>query len=351
MSNTQTTSTLNQSTSTNQEQAKPIGVLLVNLGTPDEPTPQAVKTYLDEFLSDPKVVELPALLWQPLLKLVITPRRSKPVAENYRLVWMEEGSPLRVYTEQQADKLQARLTASTDHNQRAVIVDYAMRYGNPRLDKTLDSLRARGCEEILVVPMYPQFSGSTTGTILDYLGRYNAALRDPVNFRSVKHYTDDADFIAALEQSTREFWAQHGKPERLLLSYHGLPQAMVDKGDPYWDHCHLTTEALRQALKDEGVEIELSFQSRFGKAKWIGPSTEEVIRGYPARGVKRVHVMCPGFSVDCLETLEEIAMGCKEIFEEESGGDELLYIPCLNAEEHAMDALQRLVECNLQGWR
>lgn len=340
-----TTTPVNLSSST----PKPIGVLLVNLGTPKEATPQAVKEYLNEFLSDPKVVELPALLWQPLLKLVISPRRSKHVAENYKLVWTEQGSPLFAYTKEQAEKLQTRLdVANTD---APVIVDFAMRYGEPRLNERLDALRARGCEEILVVPMYPQFSGSTTGTILDYLGRYNAALRDPVNFRSVKHYTDHPMYIDALAKSVESFWAQHGKPERLLLSYHGLPQAMVDKGDPYWDHCHLTAELLTNKLAVQDVTLEVSFQSRFGKAKWIGPSTEDTIRKYAQQGIKKVHVICPGFSVDCLETLEEIAIGCKEIFEKEEGGEELLYIPCLNAKEASMEALQSIVENNLKGWR
>ena len=346
MNQTQITST---ESNVSANPSKPIGVLLVNLGTPTEPTPKAVKEYLDEFLSDPKVVELPPYLWQPFLKWVVTPRRSKYVAENYKLVWLEEGSPLFVYTKNQAEKLQQRLSLGTAS--RPVIVDFAMRYGEPRLNGTLDSLRARGCEDILVVPMYPQFSGSTTGTILDYLGRYNAALRDPVNFRSVKHYTDHPLYIQSLSKSVEAYWAEHGKPDRLLLSYHGLPQAMVDKGDPYWDHCHLTARLLGESLAEHGVSLDVSFQSRFGKAKWIGPSTEETIRKYPKHGVKKVHVMCPGFSVDCLETLEEIAMECKEIFEKEEGGEELRYIPCLNAEEGWMDALQYLVENNLKGWR
>ncbi|MDO5667604.1 MAG: ferrochelatase [Alcaligenaceae bacterium] len=340
------------STNISSNTTKPIGVLLVNLGTPKEATPQAVKEYLDEFLSDPKVVELPPLLWQPLLKFVISPRRSKHVAENYKLVWMDEGSPLYAYTKAQANDLQRRLTsaATDDAGKAPIIVDFAMRYGEPRLNETLDSMRARGCENILVVPMYPQFSGSTTGTILDYLGRYNAQLRDPINFRSVKHYTDHPLYIDAIAQSVKDYWAQHNKPERLLLSYHGLPQAMVDKGDPYWDHCHLTAELLREVLRDHGVQIDVSFQSRFGKAKWIGPSTEDTIRKYAQEGVKTVHVICPGFSVDCLETLEEIAIGCKEIFEQQEGGEEMRYIPCLNADEHGMNAIQCVVENNLKGW-
>ncbi len=347
MSQTQTTTISKGSFYATQQ--KPLGVLLVNLGTPDEATPQAVAEYLNEFLSDPKVVELPGFLWKPLLKGVISPLRSKKVAENYKLVWMEGGSPLRVYSKAQAEKLQARLDADTES--RTVIVDYAMRYGEPRLDKTIDSLRERGCEEILVMPMYPQFSGSTTGTILDYLGRYNAELRDPVNFRSVKHYTDHPLYIHALAQSVEAFWEQNGKPERLLLSYHGLPQSMVDKGDPYFEHCHLTAELLREALVEHNIPIDVSFQSQFGKAKWIGPSTEATIREYPAAGVKRVHIMCPGFSVDCLETLEEISMGIKEIFEKEVGGEELLYIPCLNASESSIALIQYIVESNLKGWR
>lgn len=335
-------------TSTNLSCNKPIGILLVNLGTPTEPTPKAVEAYLNEFLSDPKVVELPAFLWRPLLKFVISPRRSKPVAENYKLVWTDDGSPLFALTKAQADDLQTRLDATNIAT--PVIVDFAMRYGEPRLNEKLDGLRARGCEEILVVPMYPQFSGSTTGTILDYLGRYNAALRDPVNFRYVKHYTDDPGYIEALAQSVEAFWANNPKPERLLLSYHGLPQAMVDKGDPYFDHCHLTAKLLSERLAEHGVKLEVSFQSRFGKAKWIGPSTEDMIRKYAKEGIKTVQVICPGFSVDCLETLEEIAIGCKAIFEQEEGGEELLYIPCLNADEAGMNALQTIVENNLKGW-
>ncbi|WP_432786981.1 Ferrochelatase [Oligella sp. MSHR50489EDL] len=338
-------------TSSAPAKSKPIGVLLVNLGTPNEPTPAAVKRYLDEFLSDPKVVELPPFLWRPLLKFVITPRRSKVVAENYRLIWLQEGSPLYVYTKAQAEKLQARLSAAENSRQAPVIVDFAMRYGEPRLDERLDSLRARGCESILVVPMYPQFSGSTTGTILDYLGRYNAKLRDPVNFRSIKHYTDHPLYIHALAHSIETYWSQHGQPERLLLSFHGLPQAMVDKGDPYWAHCYLTAELLREVLAAQGLQIDVSFQSRFGKAKWIGPGTEETIRKYARDGIKKIHVICPGFSVDCLETLEEIALGCKAIFEQEEGGEELRYIPCLNADESWIDALQHMVENNLKGWR
>lgn len=323
-----------------------IGVLLVNLGTPSAPTPQAVQRYLNEFLSDPKVVELPAWLWQPLLKGVISPRRSKVVAKNYQLIWQPQGSPLMVYSQAQVEALQQRLAQAYGEQ---VVVQLAMRYGEPSLVDGVAALRAKGCERIVVLPLYPHFSGSTTGTIFDHLGRYNAQQRDPASFRMIKHYADEPAYIDALAQSVLDFWQQHGEPETLLLSYHGLPQAMVDKGDPYQSHCELTTELLRERLAAHGVPMVMSFQSRFGKNQWLTPSTVDTLDRLANEGIKRLHVMCPGFSVDCLETLEEISIGCREQFEAASGGS-MQYIPCLNATEPAIDLIETLVRRELQGW-
>lgn len=224
-----------------------------------------------------------------------------------------------------------------------------MRYGRPSLETAMESLRQQQCERILVVPMYPQYAASTTATILDQIARIVAGFRDQPEFRFIKRFYNEPGYIMALLAKIRAFWQENGKPQRLLLSFHGLPQSSVDQGDPYYKDCEGTVHLLKQALADEGVELDFSFQSRFGAQKWLGPATQDTLESYPAQGVKRVDVMCPGFVADCLETLEEIQLECASAFKQ-AGGEQFRYIPCLNSDDEWMNGLDGIVKRHLQGW-
>ncbi len=321
------------------------GVLLVNLGTPSSFSAKDIRRYLAEFLSDKRVVELPAILWQPLLRGVILPLRSRKLVHKYQQVWMEGGSPLLVHSLAQAQKLAEGFARQN----LPVPVALAMRYGKPSLATALENLRRQNCERILVVPMYPQYAASTTATILDKIASIMAGLRDQPEFRFIKRFYGEPGYINALTNKTKAFWQVNGKPQRLLLSFHGLPQSSVDQGDPYYKDCMGTLHLLRQALADEGVEIDCSFQSRFGAQKWLEPATQATLEAYPAKGVKRVDVICPGFVSDCLETLEEIQLECASAFKE-AGGEQFRYIPCLNSDEQWIQGLDGIVKRHLQGW-
>jgi protoporphyrin/coproporphyrin ferrochelatase len=320
--------------------APKIGVLLVNLGTPDAPTPQAVRRYLAEFLSDKRVVELPALLWKPLLHGVILNTRPRKSARAYAKVWMEEGSPLAVHTKQQMAGLQQRLGDG-------VRVSYAMRYGRPGIGFRLEEMKAQGCERILLAPLYPQYCGASTATVVDEAGAELADMRWQPTLRVLPPYHDDPAYIDALARSVREgLAALDFEPEALIASFHGMPRRTLELGDPYHCQCQKTARLVSEAL---GRPLFTTFQSRFGRAKWLEPATADLLAALPERNLTKVAIFAPGFSVDCLETLEELAMEGRAQFLE-AGGSDFAYIPCLNASDQGMAMLETLVRRELGGW-
>lgn len=318
------------------------GVLFINLGTPDEPTPASIRRYLAEFLSDPRVIEIPQPLWQPILRLFVLPRRPRALQPRYQDIWWEEGSPLLVASRRQAEGVEQELA------RRGISIKAAlgMRYGNPSIASAMDELRDAGCERVLVVPLYPQYAASTTATAVDKVNAYTQRRRNQPEMRFIKRYPDDSGYIAALVHKIRAHWQQHGKPERLLLSFHGIPRITVEKGDPYHRDCMDTVKAVRQALGEDGALVYHSFQSHFGAQEWLQPYTEPTLRAWAREGVKTVDAMCPGFLADCLETLEEIQIECRDAFIEE-GGEALRYIPCLNGDSQWVTALADIVQRNL----
>lgn len=323
----------------------PVGVLFVNLGTPDAPTPKAIRRYLAEFLSDPRVIEIPPLLWQPILRLFVLTRRPAALTPRYKDIWWEGGAPLLVATRQQAEGAQRELSARGIEIRAAV----GMRYGNPSIAAGMDALRDAGCDRVLVVPLYPQYAASTTATAVDKVSAYARQRRNQPQLRFIKRYPDDAGYIGALAERIRAHWREHGKPERLLLSFHGIPKVTVEKGDPYHRDCMDTVRALKRALGPDGALVHHSFQSRFGAQEWLQPYTEPTLREWARSGVSTVDVMCPGFLADCLETLEEIQVECRDAFRGE-GGRDFRYIPCLNGDETWVRALADIVQRNLQGF-
>lgn len=323
-----------------------IGVLLVNLGTPASTKPADVGRYLGEFLSDPRVVELPALLWKPLLYGVILPFRSRASAAKYETVWLDEGSPLKVYTERQAAGLQ---TVLDERLPEPVVVRYAMRYAGPAIVDTLAEMHAAGCERILVLPLYPQYAASTTATALDQVYRYCARTRNMPEIRALKDFHTHPAYIATLARMVQDEWQGHGRPDRLVMSFHGLPRAQVDRGDPYQAQCRETGRLLAHALGLGEEEWIVSFQSRFGRAEWLQPYTAETVEALGRQGIQRVHVICPGFVSDCLETLEEIGMEVKQGFLD-AGGSAFHVIPCLNDHPAWIDTLAQIVVEQLGGW-
>ena len=320
-------------------------LLLVNLGTPDEPSAPALRRYLAEFLSDPRVVEIPRLVWWPILHGIILRTRPAKSAVKYASVWMPEGSPLAVWTQRQtqavAEQLQAR-----GHD---VLVRYAMRYGNPGLPDVLDALRHEGATRVLVLPLYPQYAAATTASISDRVLAWACKARRMPELRFVAEYADDPGYIAALADRVRAHWQAHGRADKLVLSFHGVPHRSLLLGDPYHCQCHKTARLLAAALDTAPDAILVTFQSRFGKAKWLEPYTEPTLRALAAQGVGRVDVMCPGFVADCLETLEEIAQEARDAFLE-AGGKEFRYIACLNDSPVWVDALTALAERHMAGW-
>ncbi len=320
-------------------------LLLVNLGTPQAPDPGAVRRYLKEFLSDPRVVEVPRLIWWPLLHGVILPFRARRSAAAYAQIWDRQAncSPLLAITRAQAEKLQRRLGDM-------VRVDFAMRYGQPTLKDKIAGLMAAGHERIVVFPLYPQYSASTTATVVDEVGRALAAMRHQPAVRFAPPYHDAPEYIDALAKSVRAHLAQlKWQPERILLSYHGVPKRFVDLGDPYARHCEETTRLLRAALGMDEERMPMSYQSRLGRAEWLKPYTDETIAALAESGVKRLAVLTPAFAADCLETLEEIAIGGAETFRAH-GGEEFTLIPCLNDSPPGMDMLEALARRELAGW-
>jgi len=322
------------------------GILLVNLGTPDAPTAQAVRPYLKEFLSDPRVVEIPKPIWWLILNGIILNVRPKKSAAKYASVWLPEGSPLRVYTAKQATLLEGYLSERT---QAPFVVDFAMSYGNPSIASVMQKLKAQNCTRILVVPLYPQYAASSTATVFDRAFAAVQSMRNTPAIRTIKHFHGDAGYIKALAANVNEYWMKHGRPEKLVMSFHGVPQYTLEKGDPYHCECLKTGRLLAEALGLSKEHYVVSFQSRFGKAEWVKPYTTATLLELGKQKTKRVDVVCPGFVADCLETLEEIAMEGKEDFQH-AGGGEYHYIPCLNERGDWMHALTDLVMKNLQGW-
>ena len=322
------------------------GVLMINLGTPDAPTAPALRRYLKEFLSDPRVVEIPRPVWWPILNGVILNTRPKKSAAKYAAIWTKEGSPLRVHTERQAKLLKGWLGEKTG---QIIPVEYAMRYGSPSIAEGLDKLKAAGCDRILLLPMYPQYAASTTATANDAAFAHLQKTRNAPAVRTVRHYHDDPGYIRALAANVRAYWQQNERPDVLVMSFHGLPRYTLEKGDPYHCECQKTGRLLAEALGLAETQYRISFQSRFGRAEWLQPYTDKTLRELAQQGVKNVHALCPGFTADCLETLEEIAMEGKETFLK-AGGKSYGYIPALNESPLWIDALGAIALANLGGW-
>ena len=321
-----------------------VGVLFVNLGSPDDASPAAVKRYLKQFLSDRRVIELNPLIWQVILRGIVLNVRPKKTAAAYQEIWMEgeEGSPLRHYTRMQAEAVQTR------HNN--LIVDWAMRYGNPSISDRLHHLKDEGCDRILIVPMYPQYSATTTASVSDEVFRVLGDMRWQPAIRIAPPFHDHPAYIAALADSIQDHLANmETPPDAIIASYHGIPKPYFDAGDPYHCHCAKTTRLLRETLAMGDPALRLTFQSRFGFQEWLQPYTDKTLEALPGEGVKRVAVLAPSFVADCLETLEEMAIQGKETFIE-AGGEDFSYIPCLNDSTAAVDLFSTIVETETAGW-
>lgn len=329
-----------------------VGVLLTNLGTPDAPTPSAVRKFLARFLSDPRVIEIPAPVWQPILHGVVLRVRPASSARKYAAIWTKDGSPLALHSGRQKSLLQGFL------GQRLKTAGFAadlcpvalgMRYSEPSIERALDQLRAVHCEKILVVPLYPQYAASTTGSTFDAMAAYLARTRRIPAVRFVDSFHDDAGYIKALAKTVNDYWMKHGRPDKLVLSFHGLPRRSLTLGDPYHCYCHTTARLLAKELGLEGKQWMLTFQSRFGRASWLQPYTAETLAALAKEGLGRVDVFCPGFVADCLETLEEIGILGRRTFLR-AGGRDFHAIPCLNEQPMWIAALADLVFRHLGGW-
>ena len=316
------------------------GGLLVNLGTPDAPEAKAVRRYLAEFLSDPRVIEIPKVAWLPILHGIILRTRPKKSAHAYKQVWTEAGSPLAAITRRQAEALQPLV-------QPGIVVDFAMRYGNPGIRASIDNMVALGCDRILIAPLYPQYCAATTATAMDAVFAALANMRHQPMLRSLPPYYDDPLYIDALVTSLeRQLGALDFEPQRLLLSFHGMPQRTLELGDPYHCHCQKTARLLGERLS---IQTDIAFQSRFGRAKWLEPATDKVLAAYPAQGVKRIAIAAPGFSADCVETIEELGIRGRETFLG-AGGETFARLDCLNDSSEGVTMLQALISRELAGW-
>lgn len=322
------------------------GVLLVNLGTPDAPDAKSLRRYLREFLSDPRVVEIPRAIWYPILYGFILPKRPAESAKKYQSIWTENGSPLMHISEQQHKKLQHELDMRFKD---AVKVELAMRYGKPSIAKSLKKLKQSGARRILVLPLYPQYSATTTASIFDTVFNELKQWRWMPELRLVNHYHDHSKYIQALANKVRAHWQQHGQAEKLVMSFHGIPKRNLELGDPYFCECHKTGRLLAERLRLKEHEYCVTFQSRFGKAEWLQPYTDKTLQQLAKEGIKSVNIICPGFSADCLETLEEIEEENREYFLE-AGGETYSYIPALNDDIDHIRLFADIVEQHTQGW-
>lgn len=323
-----------------------VGILLLNLGTPDEPTPKALRRYLKQFLSDPRVVEIPRALWWIILNLVILNIRPGKSAAKYAQIWTKDGSPLLVHAQRQAKMLQGYLGSQISQQVR---VEVGMSYGNPSVESAITKLREQGCDRMLAFPLYPQYAASSTGSALDAVFRVMLRTRNMPELRTIRQYHDHPAYIAALEESVRKHWMAHGKPDKLIMSFHGVPRYTLDKGDPYHCACHKTGRLLAEALGLDTRQYLVCFQSRFGSAEWLKPYLAQTLAELGKLKTNRVDVICPGFSGDCLETLEEIAMEGKAIFLG-AGGGEYHYIPALNERDVWIHALVQIVQEHTRDW-
>ena len=320
-------------------------VLLCNLGTPDKPTTSAVRRYLAEFLGDHRVVEIPRLIWMSILHGIILRVRPAKSAAKYASIWTAEGSPLKVWTHKQAQALQH---VFNQHGQ-AVNVRYAMRYGNPSIKSELNALKAEGFTRILILPAYPQYSGTTTASVFDAVYHWGLRSRVLPEFRFINHYHDHSLYIQALANKVLAHWAEHGQAERLVISFHGVPERTLHLGDPYHCECYKTARLLGEALQLNKSQYMVTFQSRFGKAKWLQPYTEPSLVELAQQGIKRVDLICPGFISDCLETLEEISQEAKQAYFN-AGGEEFHYITCLNDSDAWINGMHNLCLSHMGGW-
>ena len=327
-------------------QSESTGILLVNLGTPEEPTPQAVRRFLKQFLSDPRVIEYPRWLWWLILNGIILRIRPARSAAAYRKIWTDDGSPLMLFSKSVVEGVQEALDARLSGSAN---VELAMSYGEPSIDAAIDRLLAKGARRLLVLPMYPQYSGTTTASVVDAVARKFNRLRWIPEARFINQYHDEPGYIGALAASIREYWADNGRGAKLMFSFHGVPKQTLLNGDPYHCQCQKTARLLAEALELGDDQWLLSFQSRVGREEWLSPYTDETVAKLGKQGIGRLDVVCPGFSTDCLETLEEIAMQNAELFVE-AGGDSLHYIPALNAREDHVDFLAGLIEKHVGGW-
>lgn len=323
-----------------------IGVLLINLGTPDAPTAQALRPYLREFLGDRRVVEIPRAIWWLILNGIILNTRPRKSAEKYATIWRPEGSPLKVHTEHMAILLKGYLG---ERVRQPVLVDYAMRYGHPGVAERIAALKAQGVNRLLVLPLYPQYAASSTGSALDAVCTTLLHTRNPPELRTLRSFHDHPGYIQALRQSIEMYWAERGRPDVLVMSFHGVPRRSLDLGDPYHCECQKTGRLLAEALNLKAGQYRITFQSRFGRAEWLKPYTSATLEELGKAGTTRVDVVCPGFVADCLETLEEIGMEGKADFLK-AGGKEYHYIPALNDRPMWIHALTDLVQSHLHGW-
>ena len=322
------------------------GVLLVNLGTPDGTDTPSMRRYLKEFLSDRRVVEVPRLLWWLILNLIILNIRPRKSGDAYASIWLddEDGSPLRKYTRLQAEHMAKKLAGHDD-----IMVDYAMRYGNPSIRSRLDQLQKAGCNRFVIVPLYPQYAASTTATVNDEVFKWALKQRWMPAIRTAPPWHDHPVYIKALADSVRDHIAAHGKPDMLHLSFHGIPQRYFAQGDPYHCHCMKTARLVREDLEWPSDDFTVTFQSRFGREPWLQPYTDETLEKLGEKKIGNLALMAPGFVADCLETLEELAIEGEEIFHEAGGGD-FHYLPCLNDSAHGMKVIEQIVKENISGW-
>jgi ferrochelatase len=323
-----------------------MGILLVNLGTPDAPTPAALRRYLSEFLSDPRITEMPRWLWWLILHGIILRIRPRRSARKYQKIWTKAGSPLLTISQAQAQALVQTLKA---HFTAPINVALGMRYGNPSIAKALEELRQANAQQILILPLYPQYSSASTGSIFDAVGDVLKHWRCLPDLRFISHYHDHSAYIRALAEQIKNYWVKHGTPDKLLFSFHGIPKRFSDAGDPYSDECHKTASLIAEEIPLEEKKWQVVFQSRFGREEWLKPYTDHTLTALGIAKIKRVDVICPGFAADCLETLEEIDNENRQIFLE-AGGEEFHYIPALNDNVEHIQALLKLVIQQTQGW-
>ena len=322
-----------------------IGVLITNLGTPDAPNKKELKVYLNQFLSDPRVIELPKILWQIILKLVILQIRPSKSAEAYKQIWTDKGSPLLDIANRQLNKIQSSFSSKNEN----IVFEVGMRYGNPSIPDALLKLQKKQVRRLLVLPMYPQYCAATTGSTFDEVTNVLQKWRWIPEMRFINQYFEEKNYIEALSNSIKSFWKKTSKPQKIIFSYHGIPKRYLTNGDPYHCFCLKTTRLVKENMGLSDDEIMTTFQSRFGREEWLKPYTSETLKELPKQGIKNIHIISPGFSSDCLETLEELEEENKEYFME-SGGENYHYIPCLNDHDDHIDVFVNLIKKHTQGW-